>query len=227
MSTSKLSNVLVTKKSNAIQNGNNLTAKSQGTRGRQQRKNLVLIGLLRDLRAFAVPWFGVGSFALGLIAVIFMTRTAFASPNLGQEVKPEEIAAWDISIPPDGKGLPAGSGTAAEGEAIYNAKCAACHGVKGVKGPVDPLVGGIGTLASKKPIRTVGSYWPFATTLFDYIRRAMPFNAPQSLSNNEVYALCAYILSLNDIIAPELRMDAKTLPQVKMPNRDGFISYWP
>jgi S-disulfanyl-L-cysteine oxidoreductase SoxD len=152
---------------------------------------------------------------------------SFSNPNLGQEVKPEEIAAWDISIPPDGSGLPAGSGTAAEGEAVYNAKCAGCHGVKGIKGPADPLVGGIGTLASKKPVKTVGSYWPYATTLFDYIRRAMPFNAPQSLSNNEVYALSAYILSLNNIIDPEARMDAKTLPQVKMPNRDGFVSYWP
>jgi len=152
---------------------------------------------------------------------------SISGPNLGQEVKPEEIAAWDISIPPDGSGLPAGSGPAAEGEAVYNAKCAGCHGVKGIKGPADPLVGGIGTLASKKPVKTVGSYWPYATTVFDYIRRAMPFSAPQSLSNNEVYALSAYILSLNGIITPEARMDAKTLPQVKMPNRDGFVSYWP
>jgi len=165
---------------------------------------------------------------LGLMAVvIFVTRTAFAGPNLGQDVKPEEIAAWDISIPPDGAGLPPGSGIAAEGEAVYNAKCAGCHGVEGIKGPADPLAGGIGTLASKKPIKTVGSYWPYATTLFDYIRRAMPFSAPQSLTNDEVYALSAYILCLNNIIDPEVQMDAKTLPQVKMPNRYGFVSYWP
>ena len=94
-------------------------------------------------------------------------------------------------------------------------------------GPADRLVGGIGTLDSKKPVKTVGSYWPYATTLFDYIRRAMPYNAPHSLSNDEVYAVSAYLLFLNGIIDSEVRMDAKTLPQVKMPNRDGFVSYWP
>jgi S-disulfanyl-L-cysteine oxidoreductase SoxD len=166
--------------------------------------------------------------ALGLMtAVMFVVGTAFAGPNLGREVKPEEIAAWDISIPPDGSGLPPGGGTATAGGTVYNAKCASCHGVKGIEGPADPLVGGIGTLASQKPVKTVGSYWPYATTLFDYIRRAMPFNAPQSLSNDEVYAVSAYLLFLNGIIVPEARMDAKTLPQVKMPNRDGFVSYWP
>ena len=162
-----------------------------------------------------------------MAAFIFPPGTACPGPNLGSEVRPEEIAAWDISIAPDGSGLPPGSGTATEGAAIYHAKCASCHGLKGSKGPADPLVGGMGTLASKKPVKTVGSYWPYATTLFDYIRRAMPFNAPQSLSNHEVYALSAYLLFLNGIIGPELPMDAKTLPQVKMPNRDGFIRYWP
>jgi cytochrome c len=104
-------------------------------------------------------------------AVIFVTEMTLAGPNLGREVKPEEIAAWDISIPPDGSGLPPGSGTATAGGAVYNAKCASCHGVKGIEGPADPLVGGIGTLASKKPVKTVGSYWPYATTLLDYVRR--------------------------------------------------------
>lgn len=162
-----------------------------------------------------------------MTTVMFVVGTAFAGPNLGREVKPEEIAAWNISIPPDGSGLPPGGGTAIEGGTVYNAKCASCHGVKGIEGLADPLVGGIGTLASKKPVKTVGSYWPYATTLFDYVRRAMPFNAPQSLSNDEVYAVSAYLLFLNGIIDPEARMDAKTLPQVKMPNRDGFVSYWP
>ena len=162
-----------------------------------------------------------------MAAVIFITGTAFSGPNLGREVKPEEIAAWNITVQPDGSGLPPGSGTAAEGEAVYNAKCAGCHGARGMEGPADPLVGGIGSLASKKPLKTVGSYWPYATTLFDYIRRAMPYNAPQSLSNDEVYALSAYLLFLNGILDPEVRMDAKTLPQVKMPNRDGFVRYWP
>jgi S-disulfanyl-L-cysteine oxidoreductase SoxD len=167
------------------------------------------------------------SFLVLMAAVISVASTAFSGPNLGLEVKPEEIAAWDISIPSDGKGLPPGSGTAAEGGAVYKAKCAGCHGEKGVEGPADRLVGGIGTLASKKPVKTIGSYWPFAATLFDYIRRAMPYNAPRSLSNDEVYAVSAYLLFLNGIIDPEERMDAKTLPQVKMPNRDGFVSYWP
>jgi len=162
-----------------------------------------------------------------MAAVIFVAGTAFSGPNLGREVEPEEIAAWDITVQPDGSGLPPGSGTAGEGGAVYNAKCAGCHGVKGMEGPADPLVGGIGSLASKKPLKTVGSYWPYATTLFDYIRRAMPYNAPQSLSNDEVYALSAYLLFLNGILDPEVRMDAKTLPQVKMPNRDGFVRYWP
>jgi S-disulfanyl-L-cysteine oxidoreductase SoxD len=166
--------------------------------------------------------------ALGLMAsVICVASPAFSGPDLGRELKPEEIATWDITIPPDGSGLPPGGGTASEGGAVYLAKCAGCHGVKGVEGPADPLVGGIDTLASKKPVKTVGSYWPYATTLFDYIRRAMPYNAPRSLSNNEVYALSAYLLFLNGIIDPEARMDAKTLPRVKMPNRDGFVSYWP
>ena len=162
-----------------------------------------------------------------MAAVIFAAGTAFSGPNLGLEVKPEEIAAWDITVPPDGSGLPPGSGTAAEGGAVYSAKCAGCHGAKGMGGPADPLVGGIGTLAYKKPLKTVGSYWPYAATLFDYIRRAMPYNAPRSLSNDEVYAVSAYLLFLNGIIDAEVRMDAKTLPQVKMPNRDGFVSYWP
>jgi S-disulfanyl-L-cysteine oxidoreductase SoxD len=160
-------------------------------------------------------------------AVLFVTEMTLAGPNLGRDVKPEEIAAWDMSIPPDGSGLPAGGGTAVEGAAVYNARCASCHGANGTGGPADPLVGGIGTLASQKPVKTVGSYWPYATTLFDYIRRAMPFNAPWSLSNDEVYAVSAYLLSLNGIIDQKARMDAKTLPQVKMPNRDGFVSYWP
>jgi S-disulfanyl-L-cysteine oxidoreductase SoxD len=166
--------------------------------------------------------------SLALLAVVmFVAGTALAGPDLGREVRPEEIAAWDITIPPDGSGLPPGSGMAAEGGAVYKAKCAGCHGVKGTEGPADPLVGGVGTLASKKPVKTVGSYWPYATTLFDYIRRAMPYNAPRSLSDEEVYAVTAYLLFLNGIIGPGARMDAKTLPRVKMPNREGFVNYWP
>jgi cytochrome c len=162
-------------------------------------------------------------------AAIFVAGTALAGPgpDLGRQAGPDEVASWEIDIQPDGKGLPPGGGTATEGRVVYDAKCAPCHGKKGTEGPADPLVGGIGTLASKKPVKTVGSYWPYATTLFDYVRRAMPYNAPKSLSNDEVYAVSAYLLFLNGIIEPGARMDAKTLPQVRMPNRDGFVSYWP
>jgi S-disulfanyl-L-cysteine oxidoreductase SoxD len=121
--------------------------------------------------------------------------------------------------------LPGGSGNAVQGQKVYDAKCQACHGPKGVGKPADALVGGKGSLASGKPMRTVGSYWPYATTLFDYTRRAMPTTAPMSLSNEEVYAVTAYVLFLNGIVPETAEMNAQTLPQVKMPNRDGFIDY--
>ena len=118
------------------------------------------------------------------------------SPNLGQVATPEQIASWDTSIGPDGAGLPAGHGTATQGEAVYNEFCSGCHGEKGVGKPNDRLVGGQGTLAGDQaPVKTVGSYWPYATTLFDYTRRAMPWNAPKSLSDEQVYAVTAYILN--------------------------------
>jgi cytochrome c len=106
---------------------------------------------------------------------------------------------------------------------VYAAKCQACHGEKGTGKPADPLVGGIGTLASASPVRTVGSYWPHATTLFDYTRRAMPTNAPRTLTDDEVYAVTAYVLYLNGIIGETHTLNAETLPQVKMPNRSGFV----
>jgi len=145
--------------------------------------------------------------------------------NLGRVVTAEEIKAWDISIPPSGAGLPPGSGSVKQGAAVYAAKCEACHGANGAGKPVDALVGGQGTLASGTPVRTVGSYWPYATTLFDYVRRAMPTNAPKSLTDSEVYAVSAYLLQLNGIILQDAVMNAQTLPQVKMPNKDGFIDY--
>jgi mono/diheme cytochrome c family protein len=145
--------------------------------------------------------------------------------NLGRVVSAEEIKAWDISIPPSGAGLPPGSGSVKQGAAVYAAKCEACHGANGAGKPLDALVGGQGTLASGTPVRTVGSYWPYATTLFDYVRRAMPTNAPKSLTDSEVYAVSAYLLQLNGIILQDAVMNAQTLPQVKMPNKDGFIDY--
>lgn len=166
---------------------------------------------------------GAGLLAVGLSA-------AFAqqpSPDLGVEVKPQDYAAWDISIQPDGRGLPPGSGEAAAGAEIYAVKCVACHGEKGEGGPNDRLVGGQGTLTALDQVRTVGSYWPYATTVFDYIRRAMPFQAPESLTDDEVYALTAYLLALNGIIDEDDVMNARTLPKVRMPNRDGFIIAYP
>jgi S-disulfanyl-L-cysteine oxidoreductase SoxD len=151
---------------------------------------------------------------------------AAQSPKLGQPIAPADIAPWDISIGPDGAGLPPGRGTAAQGEAIYLAQCQACHGEKGAGRPNDRLVGGTGSLEpGKAPIKTVGSYWPYATTLFDYIRRAMPFQESKSLTADELYAVSAYILHLNDIIGKDDVLDAQSLPKVRMPNRDGFISF--
>jgi cytochrome c len=149
------------------------------------------------------------------------------SPALGTPVGAAEIARWDISIPPSGAGLPSGSGSARQGLQVYEQKCLACHGAKGAGKPADPLAGGAGSLAGKTPLRTVGSYWPYATTLFDYVRRAMPITSPLSLTNDELYAVTAYVLSINGIIGEDAVMNAQSLPQVKMPNRDGFVSDWP
>ena len=148
-------------------------------------------------------------------------------PGLGREATPAEVAAWDVSIPPDGTGLPPGRGTPAQGAVIYAQKCQNCHGEKGGGQPNDRLVGGQGTLASKAPVRTIGSYWPYATTLFDYVRRAMPYTQSHSLTDNEVYAVTAYLLHLNGIIAETSVMDAETLPKVRMPNRENFILAYP
>lgn len=129
---------------------------------------------------------------------------------------------WQLTIFPDGTGLPEGQGNAAQGEQIFAQKCAGCHGPGGRGASALALTGDVGSLSSNYPEKTVNSYWPYATTLFDYIRRAMPINAPYSLSSNDIYALCAYILSQDDIIPAGVTMDKLTLPQVMMPNRDGF-----
>jgi cytochrome c len=152
---------------------------------------------------------------------------ALISPALaydfGRPATPEEINLWDIDVRPDGKGLPEGSGTVAHGKDVFAENCAACHGDKGQGGPKDRLVGGEGTLASDNPIKTVGSFWPYATTLFDYVHRAMPYQAPGSLSVDDTYAVAAYILSINGILPADGKLDKATLPTVKMPNRNGFI----
>ena len=159
------------------------------------------------------------------IAGAALSASVPAGPGLGRPATAAEIAAVDISVAPDGATLPPGSGSVVAGEAVYVAKCQACHGPGGADGPMDRLTGGVGSLATPKPLKTVASYWPYATTLFDYTRRAMPLTAPQSLSNDEVYAVAAYLLSIDGIVAKDAVLDAKSLPAVKMPNRDGFISW--
>lgn len=142
--------------------------------------------------------------------------------GLGRVATETQVEAWDIDIAPDGTGLPPGQGTVQQGRQIFLKKCAACHGPTGREGPMDRLVGGHGTLDTSRPIKTVGSYWPYATTLFDYVRRAMPLTAPQSLTADEVYSLVAWILYQNEILPEDAVMNAKTLPTVRMPNEEGF-----
>jgi len=143
--------------------------------------------------------------------------------GMGRAATPAEIAGWNIDVGGEGSSLPAGSGSVSHGSEVFEQQCAACHGPKGEGGVGDRLVGGQGTLATSRPVRTVGSYWPYAPTLFDYIRRAMPQNAPQSLSNDDVYAVSAYILSLNGLLPADATLDAKSLVAVKMPNRNMFV----
>ncbi len=184
------------------------------------------IGTIPALALAAIAGFTIGPARAG----------ADGYPNkfsFGEAATEQDIAGIAIAIPADGKGLPPGNGDYAKGKQVFETACAACHGadLKGVVGLPDMpsgaalrLVGGRGTLTSQKPVVTVESYWPYATTLFDYIRRAMPFTAPGSLSADDVYAVSAYILAEGKIIDKSAVLDAKSLPQVVMPNRDGFIA---
>ncbi|MDP3596645.1 MAG: cytochrome c [Nitrospirota bacterium] len=144
--------------------------------------------------------------------------------GFGRPATSAEVKDWNIDVSPTGEGLPPGRGTVQQGAAVYANKCAACHGPTGTEGPKDRLVGGQGSLATDKPIKTIGSFWPYATTLYDYIHRAMPLNAPQSLTPDEVYAVAAWLLHQNGIIPADAVIDAQTLPHVTMPNRAGFVS---
>lgn len=146
-----------------------------------------------------------------------------AVPAFGRVPAAAEVALWNIDVMPDGTGLPPGRGTVAHGREVYTANCLACHGVDGQGGIKDRLVGGIGSLATAAPIKTVGSYWPYTTTLYDYMHRAMPYQAPGSLGNDDYYALAAYLLNLNGIVPADAVLDQDSLPKVKMPNRDGFV----
>jgi cytochrome c len=162
-------------------------------------------------------------FALIGLTLLGLPALAQEGPALGVVATPEEIAGWDISIGTDGAGLPPGSGTPSVGAEIFTAKCAACHGLRGEGLLNDRLVGGQDSLATPNPVKTLGSYWPYATTIFDYVRRAMPYLQPHSLTDDETYALTAHLLHLNGVIGPDEVMNAATLPAVRMPNRDNFV----
>ena len=161
-----------------------------------------------------------------LIAVVLglpMQVQAQSHYGIGRPATQAEIAGWNIDVNRNGDNLPPGSGSVAHGREVFEQQCAACHGAKGEGGVGDRLVGGQGTLTTSKPIQTVGSYWPYAPTLFDYIRRAMPQNAPQSLGNDDVYAVSAYILHLNGLVPADTTLDAGALSAIKMPNRNMFV----
>jgi S-disulfanyl-L-cysteine oxidoreductase SoxD len=149
------------------------------------------------------------------------------APNLGRPVDQNEIAGWDISILPDGTGLPPGSGTPAQGARVYAEKCSVCHGENAKGGISAALVGGLPLSNGIDTPKTIANFWGDSTTLFDFIRRAMPWQQPRTLGNDEVYALTAYILSLNTLIGANDAMNAATLPRVRMPNRDGFVIRFP
>jgi len=167
------------------------------------------------------------SMALGLsVGVYAAENQTDLRPKLGQPIAPGDLKPWDITIFPDGKGLPAGSGTAVQGAPIFQAKCAACHG-ENAKGGEATMVTAGPPRATLDGGKTIANFWPYATTVFDFIRRAMPANAPKSLTDQEVYALTAYLLSLNKLIGETDVINAQTLPKVKMPNANNFIIRFP
>ena len=173
-------------------------------------------------------WWTMRDLVAGALVALLLGAAPLAaqSPKFGagRPPTPEEMREFGAAIAPDGTGLPQGSGTSSAGRALFSANCARCHGEKGEGGVGPRLAGGQGSLATAKPVKTVGSFWPYATTVWDYINRAMPFDQPGKLKPDEVYAVVAYILDLNGVIGPNDVMDAKSLPKVRMPNRDGFVS---
>jgi len=159
-------------------------------------------------------------------ALVLMVATVPAvaqTYGLGRPASERDLAAWNIDVTPDGAGLPPGKGSVVQGKLVYAQHCAACHGANGEGKPADALVGGRGTLKGTEPVKTIGSFWPYATTVFDFINRAMPYNVPQSLTPDEVYAVTAWLLHQNGILPADAVLDARTLPNVRMPNRDGFV----
>jgi mono/diheme cytochrome c family protein len=168
----------------------------------------------------------LSALALMLLAAAFCEPAVAAEPGhygYGRTPTPQEIAGWNIDVRPDGAGLPPGSGSVEHGADVYDAQCAGCHGTFGEgSGRFPKLAGGKGSLRDDRPQLTIGSYWPFVITLFDYINRAQPYIAPHSLSVNDVYAVTAYVLNLNDIVANNFIADRNTLRKLNMANRDGF-----
>jgi len=160
--------------------------------------------------------------AMGLCTAVALADSGFSEPATA-----EDIELVYLSVFPDGENLPEGSGTATQGKPVYEMYCASCHGIDGEGTLADKLVGGRGTLDTEAPDKTVGSYWPYATTVFNYIRRSMPYTAPMSLTNEEYYAITAFVLNKNDIIAADTVIDKNSLPEVRMPNRDGFVNAYP
>ena len=167
------------------------------------------------------------SLALAIALAIGCGAADAQTPRLGKPISERDIAAWDISAAPDGTGLPPGSGTPAQGAKIYVEKCVSCHGPEGAGKPFARLVGGAPLTNGIDTPKTIANFWGYSTIIFDFIRRAMPFQAPRTLTDDEVYALTAYILALNKLIGENDAMDAKTLPRVQMPNRDNFIIRFP
>lgn len=159
-----------------------------------------------------------------ILAIALLAQPLYAQKyGLGRAASPEEVANWDMTIGPEGEELPEGSGSVEEGAQVYEVRCKECHGEAGAGGDQAALVGGPKELKQAPPIKTVGSYWPYATTLFDYTRRAMPFEEPGTLNADQLYAVTAYVLSLSGIVDENATLDRESLPKVVMPNRDGFV----
>jgi S-disulfanyl-L-cysteine oxidoreductase SoxD len=170
---------------------------------------------------------GAGYIALGTLWLL-ATPASAEGPNLGQPISQSELAPWDLTVMPDGSGLPSGSGTPAEGKPLFADNCAICHGDAGKGGIIEAVVvNDPPPLSGPGSVKSIGNFWPVATTLFDFIRRAMPYTQPRSLTDDQVYALTAYLLYMNKVIGETDRMDATSLPHVKMPNRDNFFPEFP
>ncbi len=166
---------------------------------------------------------GLNRVLMVFACLLLSTQAAAQSPGLGQPLTEAAAQTHSLTVLPDGSGLPSGNGTARTGEPVYQRHCLACHGPQGADGINDRLVGGHGSLGTTRPVKTVGSYWPYATTVFDFIRRAMPYNNPGTLTSDEIYGVTAYLLHLNGLIEAEDEMNSATLPAVAMPNQQNFV----